>query len=455
MDYDDEYALEEAGIDAYDFSLMDEDEKSEALLDAGLDPEDFEDVQLSGCFSSWSVLQDHGLDLHDLELMDEDERREAIEDAGLDSDDFDLLSGSDVSLYRPPVSSNAPGGHSPGPEEEGTPASPSPEMHRYCIVNFPESRKGYSYLADGLDLAEGDIVIVPAGPENTPSAVRVVSVCDCTAESAPYPPERTKSVIRRAVRSESAPFLPEEESPVPAAASPAEAGTDSTAQPSGIPSSNSQRKHSARWILAASAVLVLSAFAGQRYLSVSSDHTSRTSLSSPASNLSYPYSGITPSIPTCPSVNRVPVLTAEEAAQLAGTGYNGTVPNSPAEYSALEAARTPCTNCRYRSDNGPESLCDYCAWMERYGGGLPGQKAPDAAPLPTPTPGPALKPTPRPTAKPTPKPTPKRTPRPTARSRKKDEYNAGDYLHPDDFYYDHYDDFWDFEDAEDYWEEYN
>ena len=32
----------------------------------------------------------YGLDRDDLELMDEDERREALEDAGLDSDDFDF-----------------------------------------------------------------------------------------------------------------------------------------------------------------------------------------------------------------------------------------------------------------------------------------------------------------------------------------------------------------------------
>ena len=32
-----------------------------------------------------------GLDSDDLELMDEDERREAIEDAGFDPDDFILI----------------------------------------------------------------------------------------------------------------------------------------------------------------------------------------------------------------------------------------------------------------------------------------------------------------------------------------------------------------------------
>lgn len=31
-----------AGIDPYDFDLMDEDEKREALEDAGLDPDDYD-----------------------------------------------------------------------------------------------------------------------------------------------------------------------------------------------------------------------------------------------------------------------------------------------------------------------------------------------------------------------------------------------------------------------------
>ncbi len=36
-----------------------------------------------------------------------------------------------------------------------------------------------------------------------------------------------------------------------------------------------------------------------------------------------------------------------------------------------------------------------------------------------------------------------------------DKYNADDYSHPDDFYYDHYDDFFDYEEAEDYWKEHH
>ncbi len=36
-----------------------------------------------------------------------------------------------------------------------------------------------------------------------------------------------------------------------------------------------------------------------------------------------------------------------------------------------------------------------------------------------------------------------------------DPYNATDYAHPEDFYYDHYDDFFDYEDAEDYYNEHD
>ena len=36
-------------------------------------------------------------------------------------------------------------------------------------------------------------------------------------------------------------------------------------------------------------------------------------------------------------------------------------------------------------------------------------------------------------------------------SKSADEYNAKDYADADDFYYDHYDDFYDYEDAEDYY----
>ncbi len=128
-------------------------------------------------------------------------------------------------------------------------------------------------------------------------------------------------------------------------------------------------------------------------------------------------------------------MTREEAEKLRGTGYLGRRPNSFAEDAGLDAAQVRCKNCGYHSDNGLNSLCDYCAWMERYGGGLPTQKAPDFMPQPTST--------------------PTSTPQSTTKQPTDDPYHASDYAHPDDFYYDYYDDFWDYEDAEEYWEQYH
>ncbi len=146
---------------------------------------------------------------------------------------------------------------------------------------------------------------------------------------------------------------------------------------------------------------------------------------------SYTSTSLKDSIPTCPPKNNHKAMTKEEANRLLGTGYHGCRPNSSAEIAELAAAQVTCKNCGYYSDNGRNSLCDYCSWMERYGGGLPGKA----------------------TTSPTPTSTPKRSST-TTTANKDDPYNAGDYSDPDDFYFDHYDDFWDFEDAEDYWEDY-
>jgi len=50
--------------------------------------------------------------------------------------------------------------------------------------------------------------------------------------------------------------------------------------------------------------------------------------------------------------------------------------------------------------------------------------------------------------------TPTPTKKPTVTPAKDDDpYDAKDYADPDDFYYDYYDEFIDFEEAEEYWEE--
>lgn len=131
--------------------------------------------------------------------------------------------------------------------------------------------------------------------------------------------------------------------------------------------------------------------------------------------------------PPCPPRNTTPAMSADTARRLSGTGYQGCKPNSSAEISALSAAQVKCKNCGYHSDNGLNSYCDYCAWMERYGGGLPAQNSQPTAASST-------------------------TPRESTKATVSDDpYEAGSYGHPDDFYYDHYDDFWDYEEAEEYW----
>ncbi len=70
------------------------------------------------------------------------------------------------------------------------------EIFRYCSVLTESSNRPYAYLTSGLALKPGDIVQVPFGPKNTPTSGKVISITDCTRASAPWPPERTKSVIR-------------------------------------------------------------------------------------------------------------------------------------------------------------------------------------------------------------------------------------------------------------------
>ena len=151
--------------------------------------------------------------------------------------------------------------------------------------------------------------------------------------------------------------------------------------------------------------------------------------------------------PACPAVNRKLPLSPEEAIRLRGTGYLGNDPFSFSEAEALSAAQAACWNCGYHSENGNEALCDYCRWQMIYGGGLPREHAPGWT-YPTAQPATA-RPTPRPTAKPTKRSTDIRV------DPEEDPFDAEDYPDPEDFYDEYYDDFWDYEDAEDYWMEYH
>ena len=85
----------------------------------------------------------------------------------------------------------------------------------------------------------------------------------------------------------------------------------------------------------------------------------------------------------------------------------------------------------------------------------------DGKPAGTPKYTPRSSYTPRSTPRPTPRPTPTPTKHPVPSYHvgtvgpTGDPYHADDYVHPDDFYYEYWDDFTDYEDAEDYWDEHH
>ena len=73
-------------------------------------------------------------------------------------------------------------------------------LYRYCLVHLDGIAGEYSYLTEDLSLRCGDAVLVPFGPENTVQLGTLVQVRDHTESSAPYPPEKTKYILRAAGR---------------------------------------------------------------------------------------------------------------------------------------------------------------------------------------------------------------------------------------------------------------
>ena len=64
-------------------------EEAEALIEEGIDEDDESILGLDSY--ELSELEDAGIDIDEFELMDDDERREALIDAGLDPDDYGFL----------------------------------------------------------------------------------------------------------------------------------------------------------------------------------------------------------------------------------------------------------------------------------------------------------------------------------------------------------------------------
>lgn len=65
----------------------------------------------------------------------------------------------------------------------------------FCNVIFEDGGRTYCYLADSDDHREGDLVVVPAGPNNHKAVVKIESIEYLQAEEAPFPVEKTKHIL--------------------------------------------------------------------------------------------------------------------------------------------------------------------------------------------------------------------------------------------------------------------
>ena len=73
--------------------------------------------------------------------------------------------------------------------------------YQFCKVQFKDDGSPYAYLTGGLPLAVGDFVVVPVGKQNAEKTGCVTDVFVCSAQDAPYPPEKAKFVLRKSERS--------------------------------------------------------------------------------------------------------------------------------------------------------------------------------------------------------------------------------------------------------------
>ena len=69
-------------------------------------------------------------------------------------------------------------------------------VYRYCTVRIEGSTRAYSYLTGQIPVKVDDWIEVPFGAKNVLCRGQVTSVFDCTRLTAPWPPEKTKAVLR-------------------------------------------------------------------------------------------------------------------------------------------------------------------------------------------------------------------------------------------------------------------
>ena len=69
-------------------------------------------------------------------------------------------------------------------------------VYHYCSVWVQGTQRPYAYMTGGLPLKVGDWVELPFGEDDALRRGQVKAVMDCTRMAAPWPPKRTKTVIR-------------------------------------------------------------------------------------------------------------------------------------------------------------------------------------------------------------------------------------------------------------------
>lgn len=128
--------------------------------------------------------------------MTDEEKRQALLDAELDPDDYEegipyTRAFSYISQSKEYVEST-----SPEPTSKKSKAA-RPEIYRFCSVTFSFGYTPYSYRLKDQDIHAGDYVWVPVGSSNRETVAKVVSVGRYRAEAVPYPVDRAKFIIRK------------------------------------------------------------------------------------------------------------------------------------------------------------------------------------------------------------------------------------------------------------------
>ena len=72
----------------------------------------------------------------------------------------------------------------------------------YLSVVFKDSYKKYNYITEDDTILEDDYVLVPTGKENIPTKALVIDKNYYNLKNAPYPPEKTKKIIKKLKKEE-------------------------------------------------------------------------------------------------------------------------------------------------------------------------------------------------------------------------------------------------------------